>query len=56
MITKVTVKWLRDKALATRGDDYYFLTDFPEGKTPRTLEIRLKPDEWEEIVAILEEL
>ncbi len=45
-LTKDTLKWLKEHAYAVKGEDYWFLSDFPSGQIPDRLEIPLRKRSW----------
>ncbi len=48
-VSEEVVKWLRENAYAVKGDEFYFLPDFPPEQTPDYLHIPIRPKKWREI-------
>ena len=54
-ISEEVVKWLREKAYAVKGEDYYFLTDFPPDEIPDNLHIPVKQKLWQQLLDLMGE-
>ena len=50
-ITSEVLRWLKDNAYAVKGEDYWFLPDFPTDQTPDKLEIPINKRKWLNIKA-----
>ena len=48
--TEDVQKWLRENAYAVKGDDYWFLPDFPSEQVPDRLEIPIKGQSWKKYI------
>lgn len=48
-LTEDTMKWLKENAYAIKGEDFWFLPDFPDDQIPDRLEIPIKKRSWENI-------
>lgn len=49
LIPDVVLKWLMENAYAAKGDDYWFIMDFPSNDTPDRLHIPIKKHSWGQI-------
>ena len=45
-LTEDVAKWLRKNAYAVKGEDYWFLSDFPSEQTPDKLAIPVSKRSW----------
>ena len=49
MIPHEIIKWFRENTYAVKDGDYWFITDFPDGKIPDNLSVPVKKKMWNEI-------
>ena len=45
-LSKDVVQWLKENAYAVKGEEYYFLDDFPRGQVPNNLVIPVNKRLW----------
>ena len=48
-ISDEVLKWLKENAYAVKGENYWFITDFPPNEIPESLHIPIKKRSWQQI-------